>query len=260
LRHIESTAAKQLFSRATGFVAVSEALRDQLQTDLCIPETRIGVFPNGIDPGQFHRRNPHAMRRKHALPQNEFLVIFVGAFDERKGALRVSQALEGLPDVRGIFVGDGPLRPTGGQVAFCGRALHQDVAELLSAADLFVLPSREEGCSNATLEAMASGLPIVVSRRPFNAEICDEGCACFVEPDDIGEIRQAVMALRDDPDRRRRLGDAAFARSTRFDIRDRARRILAWMEQKIPAPIATGGESVGSAPATPRAVASGETN
>jgi glycosyltransferase involved in cell wall biosynthesis len=213
---------------------------------LSIPETKIKVFPNGIDPVRFHRRNRQAMRRKHALSPEDFLVIFVGAFDERKGSQRVHQALAGLPSVRGIFVGEGPLRPSGEQVAFCGRAHHEEVAELLCAADLFVLPSREEGCSNATLEAMACGLPMVVSRRPFNAAICDQKSAWLVEPDDITEIRQAILQLKENPERRRRLGDAAFVRCARFDIRDRARNVLAWMQERIAA-----GDSSVREPADP---------
>jgi len=260
LQHVKPDAAKERFARAAGFMAVSEGLRQQLLAELSIPEAKIKVFPNGIDPVRFHRRNRQAMRRKHALPPDDFLVIFVGAFDERKGSLRVHQALTGLPAVQGIFVGEGPLRPSGKQVAFCGRAFHEEVAELLCAADLFVLPSREEGCSNATLEAMACGLPVVVSRRPFNAGICDQKNAWLVEPDDISEIRQAIVQLKDNAEHRRRLGDAAFARCTRFDIRDRARNVLAWMEERIAADKSSVPDSAELARQTRRMINANESN
>jgi teichuronic acid biosynthesis glycosyltransferase TuaC len=232
LRDVPLQVSKRRFGGATGFVAVSGLLQRQLVAELGIAETKIGVFPNGTDRGQFHPHDRNTMRRKYALPQDCFLVAFVGAFDERKGVQRVCHAMRDLSQVRGIFIGEGGLPPRGDQVAFCGPLPHKQVPELLSAADAFVLPSRAEGSSNATLEAMACGLPVVVSARPFNADVCDKDCAWMVEPDDVAAIRQAIVALQNNPELRRRLADAAFSRAARFDIQARARRILAWMEQR----------------------------
>ncbi len=233
LRNVRRSAARRLFACATGFVAVSEVLRRELIAELGIPEMKIAVFPNGIDRRLFHPRDLAKMRRKYGLPQDCFLVAFVGEFNQRKGVQRVCDALRELPQVRGIFVGDGAWSPRGDHVAFCGRVPHEQVPELLCAADAFVLPSLAEGSSNATLEAMACGLPVVVSARPFNAEICNQDSAWLVNPEDIAEIRKAIVALQKNPDLRKRLAQGAFSRAALFDIQARARRILAWMAHQI---------------------------
>lgn len=233
LRHIASVASKHLVKGATGFVTVSNLLRKQLMIELDIIEGKIGVFPNGVDRRRFRPLNQADMRRKHSLPQDHFLVAFVGGFDERKGVQRVSKALEGQSRVGGIFMGDGPFRPYGNHVLFSGSVEHQLVPELLCAADVFVLPSRAEGCSNATLEAMACGLPIVVAARPFNRDICGTDCALFVEPNDVSAIRHAIRMLHDAPDLRQKLAEGAMSRAAGFDIRERAHRMLRWMEGRI---------------------------
>ncbi len=132
-----------------------------------------------------------------------------------------------------MFIGDGPLRPNGDHVVFCGKVPHDEVPELLCAADVFVLPSRAEGCSNAILEALACGLPVVASARPFNEAICDAETARLVDPESIAEIREAILCLQNDPALRQRLANAALSRAGNFDIRIRARRILVWMEERI---------------------------
>lgn len=217
------------FAKTLGFVAVSTFLRDQLIKELGIEPSRIVVFPNGVDCRRFYPRDRLAMRRKYGLPEARFLVVFVGGFEERKGVQRVCAALEGLPEVGGIFVGDGRLRPVGPQVCFCGRVAHELVPELLSAADAFVLPSRAEGSSNATLEAMACGLPVVVSDRAFNRDICNATTALLVAPDDVKRIRAAVSALVNSSELRAGLAGAALSAARGFGIQERAHGILRWM-------------------------------
>jgi len=217
----------------TGAIAVSRLHRQRLIEQLGLPPEKVAVFPNAVDFRKFQPRDRAAMRRKYALPQDCFLVAFVGDFSQRKGIQRVCDAIRDLPQVRGIFVGNGAWSPRGDYVAFCGTVPHEQVPELLSAANAFLLPSLAEGCSNATLEAMACGLPVVVSARPFNAEICDQDSAWLVNPEDIAEIRKAIVALQNNPELRKRLAQGAFSRAALFDIQARARRILAWMAHQI---------------------------
>jgi UDP-glucose:(heptosyl)LPS alpha-1,3-glucosyltransferase len=115
-----------------------------------------------------------------------------------------------------------PLR---GTVRFTGRSGR--IEDELAISDLFLFLSRREGFGTVIIEAMASGLPVVLSPLDgIGREIVSEGETGHVvaDPDDAAAVGDLVRALLDDPERRRRLGDAArrdagrrFAFSTRVD-------------------------------------------
>jgi glycosyltransferase involved in cell wall biosynthesis len=89
-----------------------------------------------------------------------------------------------------------------------------DVPGLLAAVDVFVLPSLSEGMSNALLEAMAAGRPIVATEAGGNAECLDGGNAgLLVPPGDADALGRALERLVDAPDRGRELGRRALARA-----------------------------------------------
>ncbi|MCB9911377.1 MAG: glycosyltransferase [Verrucomicrobiales bacterium] len=231
LRPLGVERAKRDFAGMQGALAVSRELQRRLIEELEFDPEKTAAFPNGVDLRTFQPRDREAMRRKHGLPEDQFLVIYVGNFIQPKGVQRVAQALDGMPGVAGMFVGSGPLKPELPNLAFCGRVPHQQVPELLAAADCFILPSDVEGSSNATLEAMACGLPVIVSDRPFNRDLCDPECAVLVDPEDVAGIRRAIQRLQGEGVTRERLARAAVARAAGFDIRQRARNILQWMSR-----------------------------
>ena len=108
---------------------------------------------------------------------------------------------------------------------------------MLSACDVFALPTLIEGSCNALVEAMACGLPIVSSAGEFNDDVLDDGMSIRIDPLDVPAIRQAIVRLRDDAPLRARMAAAALQRARLFDIDARARRILAFMaERKEAAP------------------------
>ena len=216
-------------ARFARVVAVSEGIKERCSRRYGLPEDRIGVFPNAVDDGVFYPRPRDEMRRRYGLPVDRPIVSFVGHLVERKGPLRVVEAIRERPDIGAAFLGSGPQIPTGPQVLFQGAVPHQQVPELLSAADIFVLPTLAEGSPNAVLEAMACGLPVVSSDRPFNREILDESVAVLVDPMDTQELGKAICALVDNPDRRRLLGSAALQRAQAYTAVDRARQILHWL-------------------------------
>lgn len=229
LRAFGPDRARRDFAPLTGAIAVSSLLRRRLIGELGFPAEKVEVFPNGVDLRKFHPRDRQSMRRKHGLAEDLFLVIYVGNFIEAKGVGRVAEAIDGLPQVAGVFAGSGPVTPRIPNVAFCGRVPHEQVPELLAAADCFVLPSDVEGSSNATLEAMACGLPVVVADGEYQDDLVLRGCGHRVSPFDVAAIRGAVLALQADPAGREAMGRQALARVAELDIRERARRILAFM-------------------------------
>ncbi len=220
---------------ATGFIAVSSVLKRKLTAELNVPEEKIRVFPNGVDLARFHPYSKPETRMKYGFPQNAFIVAFVGHFDERKGANRLSRATRGLDGIGVVYAGRGPLRPAGPQVLFADVLPHDEVPSLLSAADVFVLPTRAEGCCNAVIEAMACGLPIITSGGDFMEDIVNDAAAIRVDPDDVAAIRAAITRLRDNPGLRRTMADAALERSKSFDISERASSVLDWMAENATA-------------------------
>ena len=93
----------------------------------------------------------------------------------------------------------------GVSLRFLGNVAHEELPELYRAHDAFVLPSRNEGMSNTVLEAMASGLPVIVTDVGGTAELV-EGNGVRVPVDDEAALRSAVAALRDDAGKRREMG------------------------------------------------------
>jgi glycosyltransferase involved in cell wall biosynthesis len=224
--------ARRDFRDITGCVAVSSLIESKLVAELAIPPQRVGVFPNGVDLQRFYLRDSVDMRKRFGFPRDAFIVAFVGHFTDRKGVLRVANALRGLEEVAAVYAGSGPLVPKGLNTLFRGVLPHDEMPRLLSAADVFVLPTKREGCCNAILEALACGLPVVTSDREFNDDIVDESMSIRVDPTDVEAIRDAVRVLRDDPALRKRLSAAALRKAQSFGIQDRAKRMLEWMEAK----------------------------
>jgi glycosyltransferase involved in cell wall biosynthesis len=173
------------------------------------------------------------MRKRFRLPVDSFLVGCTGHLSHRKGQQRVLDAIIGLDNVGGIFIGSGVPASSTVPVYFNRAVEHEQVPGLLSACDVFVLPTLEEGSSNAIIEAMACGLPIVSSNGEFNDDLLNNEFSIKVDPLNINEIRNAICTLRDEPALRARMAAAALQRARQFDINTRARCILNFMVEKI---------------------------
>jgi teichuronic acid biosynthesis glycosyltransferase TuaC len=216
-----------------GIIAVSEVNRSYCINQFGAPPRKVMLLPNAVDISLFYPRDRQKSRERHGLPQDRPIVAFVGHFNKRKGPLRLMEALKTMPEVGAIFLGAGSQVPTGSQVLFAGPVPHAEIPEWLSTADLFVLPTLAEGSSNALLEAMACGLPVVTSDRPFNHEMLDNTVACLVDPCDIAAISGAIRELLIDTNRRQQMREAALARARRYTLQDRAELILSWIEEII---------------------------
>ncbi len=141
-------------------------------------------------------------------------------------------AVEELDGVGAMFIGSGPLSPSGQRMRFRGTLPHECVPEMLSAADAFVLPTTAEGCCNALLEALACGLPVITSAADFNDDIVDRSVGVLVAPDDVVDIRRAIALLRDEPQLRQKMAKSARDKARKFDLQVRATRIIDWLSKK----------------------------
>ena len=216
----------RLLSRFDGIIANSRQIEEYCVRHFDVAPGRITVFPNGVNEQSFYPRDRAWARARCNLPNDRPIVIFVGQLIERKGPLRVLEAVRSMPEVGVVYLGQGPQLPSGPQLLHQGPVPHEDVPVWLSAADLFVLPTLDEGCSNAILEALSCGLPVVSSDLPFNHAILDDRSAIMVDPLDVRAIEAAVTSLVCDPERRAAMGEAALERSRCFRLADRAQGIL----------------------------------
>jgi len=215
----------QVFLDAGGIVSVSRDNERFLVETGIASKKPVRYLPNGFDGRSFVPLNRAECRRALGLPADGWIAAFVGAFIERKGTLRVLQALEQLNDVKGVFLGRGPEWPSGRHVLHAGPVLNSDLPMWLSAADVFVLPSLAEGLANVTVEAMACGLPLVVSDRPFNRDFLSEDAAVFVDPESVQSIADGLASVLRSESRRKALGASALVQSRAFSLEERVRGI-----------------------------------
>lgn len=216
---------KKNISQINGFIAVSPLLKDKL-ISFGVPEDQIIVSPNAVDFGLFYKRNKLEMRRKHQLPLNKKLIIFVGRFLHHKGPMRILEAVDQLEDIGLIFVGNGDQILESDKIVFKDRVASEVVPELLSAADVFVLPTLQEGSCNAIVEAMACGLPIISSHIPEVKVQCDPSFSILVNPLDTDAIRSALKKMFDEDGKIDQMSKNALQYAKQFDIKERAKMIL----------------------------------
>jgi glycosyltransferase involved in cell wall biosynthesis len=180
---------------------------------------RLVLVANGVPvapPADPERRRQ--AREAQGLGEDEVGVLFVGQLEERKDPLGAIAAVEKARD-RGaplvlLIAGDGPLEQE--VAAHAGPAVQalghrEDLGDLFTAADLFLLPSHREGMSFALLEAMAHGLAPVVADGTGNVETVGEAGVVFAAGG-LGAMSERLFDLASDPDARARLGDAARER------------------------------------------------
>ena len=227
------TYVREQLKDVSGVVAVSSHNRKELIKNNVIKEDKIKVFPNAVNSAAFFAMDKSAARDSLGIDQNDFVIAFVGHFDNRKGSLRVSEALTHLDGVKSIFIGKGEASPTCDGVLFCGQLSHDKIVEYLNAADVFVLPTLAEGCCNAIVEALACGLPVVSSDLPFNDDILTYENSIRVDPNDIDAIANAIKMLRDNAELRQKMAEAALETAKSLTIQKRAENILKFMNDML---------------------------
>ena len=196
------------------------------------------VIPNAISQNEFFLKDKLECRRNLGFPEDTFIVSYCGRFIERKGVKRVSDAIKILndPKVKSIFIGQNvqnqKVQPDCEGILYKGPLPHNQIVNYLNAADVFVLPTLAEGCSNSIIEAMACGLPIISSDLPFNYDILNEDNAILVDPMNVEEIASAIKRIKDDKDLYKRMSNASLQKASEMTIEKRVNKILEFINQK----------------------------
>lgn len=214
-RQREATA--EALSSASAVIAVSRNLAKRA-ADLGARRERVHVLHNGIDAKQFDLMPRAEARRKLGTAEAGRIILFVGALRRVKGLDVLLEACGMLADgrtgrgLRLAVAGDGPLRqaierglrrlPKPAEGTALGYVGREEVALWMNAADALVLPSRDEGCPNVVLEALACGTPVVASAVGAVPDLLDNDCGLTVAPERPAELANAVaVALDRDWDR-----------------------------------------------------------
>ena len=195
--------------------AVSNRVADVMASRLRYPRSRIDVIPRGRDEKALGRRSEERRERARlqlGIDPSVPLVLAIARQEHAKGLDVLIDTLAPVrhqfPTARYVVAGRAAnasdslharLRGTDEASAFTFLGARTDVAELLCAADVFVLPSRREGLPGALLEAMALECPAVVSDLPQIREVVDESTALLVPPDAVAALETAIRASLADP-------------------------------------------------------------
>jgi glycosyltransferase involved in cell wall biosynthesis len=222
--------------RADGVICVSEYTAREAQLLLEVPEGKIAVIPNGVDPAyraSVTEAEVGEVLARRQLPRGA--ILYVGSQEKRKNLVNLAMAYLGLSRKRRrlpplLMVGPGPEWTQGGsvfgsQITAIGYLETREIRALMAASALLVLPSLEEGFGLPVAEAMAAGLPVVCSRGSALEEVAG-GNATLVDPMDAGSIAAGIEKLLEN----RELAETQRVRglewSQRFDWDTAARKTL----------------------------------
>jgi len=194
----------------------SKMVRDEIREHFGVPEAKLKVIYNAVDPAQFHpglTSQREAVRQLHKIAPDATVFLLVGSGYRRKGVAAALAALARLPAPAHLIVVGRERRMTkyariarslglAGRVTIAGP--QTDPTPYFGAADAFVLPTLYDPFPNAALEAMACGLPVITSTKSGAAELVlehDAGLVC--ESRDIDALAGHMRTLLDGPTRAR---------------------------------------------------------
>lgn len=210
--------------RLKSIIAVSAEVKRDIVANYSVDGAKIDVLYNGVDLNRFHpaKRSEFgaAVRARWNIPADAPLVLFVGSGFRRKGLDRLL-AIWNLPELARLYLlvvgsdarfGSYQARAAAaapGRIIFAGR--QDDIENYYAAADVAALPALQEAFGNVVLEALASGLPVLVSRAVGAAEVFAGSIAGSVvdRPDDAVELSSKLLALL------RQAGDPALSQAAR---------------------------------------------
>ena len=209
----------------TEFVTVSRDLARWLIEEVRVPARKVRTIYNGVDTERYAMGDRAAARQALGIPPDWAVAGTVGRLDpvkDQAGLIRAFAQTANHGKSALVIAGDGPSRrqleamvselAIGDRVRLLGE--RDDVPLILRALDVFVLSSIGEGISNAILEAMATGLPVIATRVGGNVELVQDGLTgCLIEPRRPDALATALTAYFHDPALARAHGAAGRERA-----------------------------------------------
>ena len=233
-RSAELFAAKnRLLQERTRMIATpSQWLADLVQQSF-LKEYPVRVIPNGIDLAVF-RPIESDFRRNYGLEDKKIVLGVSFGWDVRKGLDVFIEMARCLPDdYRIVLVGTNAEtdRYLPSNVISVHRTQNQkELAEIYSAADVLVNPTREENYPTVNMEAIACGTPVVTFRTGGSPEMLDSTCGAVVARDDLDALEQEIIRVCED---RPFPKDQCIAKAQEFDQKQRLKEYLQLYERVI---------------------------
>jgi UDP-glucose:(heptosyl)LPS alpha-1,3-glucosyltransferase len=232
--------------KAERVIVNSQMVRQEIFDCYCYRPDMIDVVRNGvpIEEFQFDPRQKEEWRKELQLQADEVGVLFAGSGWERKGLRFALEAVEALgnPKVRLLVVGRGSQERYQSPAAhFCGEVA--DLRPYYAAADMFILPTIYDPFSNACLEALAAGLPVITTRANGFSEIMEDRIhgSLVDHADDVRDFRTAVEVWSD-PTRRAAARPNMLKRAAQYDIGTNVEKTLEILIQVAVKAASTSGK------------------
>lgn len=211
----------------SGNICVSEAIRTAWVAKCGFVPSKMITVHNGIAVSAFEKDEHRAseLRAKLGIGAEEFVLVSTSRLSYEKGINVLISAMAKVKEdgvrCKCVLVGDGPLRPgleeqarnlgLNGNVIFAG--FQEDIRAYLQASNAFALTSDKEGLGISVLEAMATGLPCLVTNSGGPGEIIQHGVqGLVVKPGDVAEVAAGIKFLATRPEDRIRMGEKARVR------------------------------------------------
>lgn len=239
-KHREILALESAVFAANLIIANSQMVAGEIVQIFHIPKERVRVIYNGLPASSFDLQpSPLKARREETrarlgLKEGECAVLFAGTGWERKG---LRYAIEGVQRTKGAALlvagaGKRPRLPVPSRTLFLGEV--KEMRELMEAADIFLLPTIYDPFSNASLEAMAAGLPVITTRWNGFSEIMrpDEDGEVLSNPANVEGISDAIEKWRSRETAATREARRLAAR--RYTIEENLRATLAALTEYLP--------------------------
>jgi glycosyltransferase involved in cell wall biosynthesis len=211
------TMQKRVSRRISHIITVSNSSRADIGREFKIPAERFRVVPNGIDLDCFYPMNEIQRADDLILVTNSAdtplkgLRYLLEAVAEIRRERKIRLVVIGKPKMDGVIerlVGELSLGDT---VRFTGRIGQEEFARLYAESTMAVIPSLYEGFGMPAGEAMACGVPVISTSGGALPEVIGDA-GILVPPADKSALREAILALLNDPERRRSLSEAGLAR------------------------------------------------
>ena len=224
---------KSVFNYLSGVIAVSTQNKEYLINAKVMSKDKIEVFPNGYNKDRFYKMDKKNARNHFGWNNHDFIVGFCGSFDDRKGVLRLEKAINLINDDKTIkfaCAGKGKDMPTSKKCILKEPINNNELVYFYNAIDVFCLPTQNEGCCNAIVEAMACGCPIISSDRSFNYDILDDSNSILIDPNNIDEINNAIIKLFENENKKEKMSNNSLIKSAGLTLEKRAKKILEFID------------------------------